>query len=50
MFPVARLEVLGELAPAGLMLQATQLAGSGRVRGGHVKLWKISLDDRSVKP
>jgi hypothetical protein len=31
------------------MLQATQLAGSGKVKGEHVKLWKISLVVEVVK-
>ena len=43
MFPVARLEAPGGQAPTGLALQATQLVGSGTVKGGHVKRWKISF-------
>ena len=43
MFPVARLEAPGGQAPAAPALQTTQLVGSGTVKGGHVKRWKISF-------
>jgi hypothetical protein len=37
------------LAQAGLTLQTRQLIGSGKAKGGRVKLWKISSVVQVVK-
>ena len=49
MFPGARSTAPFAPARAGLPLQATQLIGSGKAKGGYVKLRKISSVIEVVK-